>query len=108
MAVYVWTPEGAIPLETSAIHVDTLHEVSYGASAGLSFKGTGDLIRELKHGFPMSAFDTLQSAMDVPAKTLAPVAGFSAFSVQVKLNPSPSASALSLPSSCTVTPASTR
>lgn len=74
MGVYVWTPEGAKPLETSAIHVDTLHEISYGASAGLSFEATGDLIRELKQGLPMSAFDTLQSAMDVPAKTLANVA----------------------------------
>ena len=74
MGVYVWTPEGAKPLESSAIHVDTLHEISYGASAGLSFEDTGDLIRELKRGFPMSAFDTLQSVMDLPAKTLASVA----------------------------------
>ena len=74
MGVHVWTPEGAKPLEISAIHLDTLHEVSYGASAGLSFEDTGDLIRELKRGFPMSTFENLRSAMDVPAKTLASVA----------------------------------
>ena len=74
MDVYVWTPEGAKPLETSTIHVDTLHEVSYGASAGFSFEDTGDLIRELKHGFPMSAFESLRSEMDVSAKILASVA----------------------------------
>ncbi len=74
MGVYVWTSEGAKPLETSAMHVDISHEISYGASVGLSFGNTGDLIRELKHGFPMSAFENLQAAMDVPAKTLASVA----------------------------------
>ena len=73
MGVYVWTSEGAKPLEASAIHLETLYEVSYGASAGLSFKDTGELIRELKHGFPMSAFENLQAAMDIPAKTLANV-----------------------------------
>ena len=74
MGVYVWTPEGAKPLESSAIHVETLHEVPYGLSAGFSFENTGELIRELKHGFPMSAFENLRSAMDIPAKTLASVA----------------------------------
>jgi putative toxin-antitoxin system antitoxin component (TIGR02293 family) len=74
MGVYVWTSEGAKLLETSAMHVETLQEVPYGASAGFSFENTGDLIRELKHGFPMSAFENLRSAMDIPAKTLSSVA----------------------------------
>ena len=74
MGVYVWTPEGAKLLETSAEHVDVFQEIPYGISAGFSFENTGDLIRALKHGFPMSAFENLRSAMDIPAKTLASVA----------------------------------
>lgn len=71
MGVYVWSPSGAKPLETATIRVDIPQEPSYGASAGLSFKDAGALIRELKRGLPISAFDNLQSAMDISAKTLA-------------------------------------
>ncbi len=73
-SVYIWTPEGAKLLESSTIQVEAFHDPPYGASAGFSFEDTGDLIRELKHGFPMSAFENLRSAMDIPAKTLASVA----------------------------------
>lgn len=71
-AVYVWTSEGAKLCERSEITTDTA-EVRYGASAGISFADTAQLVRELKEGLPMSAFESLQAALDVPAKTLAGV-----------------------------------
>ena len=71
---YVWASEGAKPLAASTISADTHRGPSYGASAGLSFKDTGTLIRQIKRGLPMNAFDDLQAAMAVPAKTLASAA----------------------------------
>ena len=74
IGTYVWASEGAKPLATSTISADAPSRPSYGASAGLSFKDTGTLIRQLKRGLPMAAFDDLQGAMAVPAKTLASAA----------------------------------
>lgn len=58
----------------TTISSDAPSRPSYGASAGLSFKDTGALIRQLKRGLPMTAFDHLQGAMAIPAKTLASAA----------------------------------
>ena len=74
IGTYVWASEGAKPLAASTISADAPSGPSYGASAGLSFKDTGTLIRQLKRGLPMTAFDDLQGAMAVPAKTLASAA----------------------------------
>ena len=71
---HVWVSEGAQPLAASTISADAPSGPSYGASAGLSFKDTGALIRQLKRGLPMTAFDHLQGAMAIPAKTLASAA----------------------------------
>lgn len=46
---------------------------SYGASAGLHYRGTSELIAELKEGLPIDAFDTLRSEMELPAADLASV-----------------------------------
>lgn len=43
----------------------------YGASAGLHFGSTKELIAELKQGLPVDAFETLRSEMELPASDLA-------------------------------------
>ena len=43
----------------------------YGASAGLHFTSTRELIAELKEGLSIDAFDTLRAQMDLPATDLA-------------------------------------
>jgi len=43
----------------------------YGSSAGLTRRDTNRIIGVLKEGLPVSAFDRLQHAMGVSAKTLA-------------------------------------
>ncbi len=70
IGTYVWASASAKPLAAADAHA----EPSYGAAAGLSFKDTETLIRQLKRGLPMTAFDHLQGAMAVPAKTLASAA----------------------------------
>lgn len=46
---------------------------AYGASAGLQFGSTSELIAELKEGLPIGAFETLRSEMELPAAELAGV-----------------------------------
>lgn len=46
---------------------------SYGASAGLHFANTQELIEDLKEGFPVDAFETLRQQMELPTADLADV-----------------------------------
>lgn len=50
-----------------------IESLSYGASAGLRFKSTNELIAELKEGLSIDAFETLRSEMELPASDLANV-----------------------------------
>ena len=43
----------------------------YGASVGVQSRDRCDVIRLLKQGLPISAFDRMQAELDVPARTLA-------------------------------------
>ena len=69
MAVKRKTPTRAPSTETN-LAVET---PSYGASAGLHFRSTKELIAELKEGLPIDAFETLRSQMELPASDLANV-----------------------------------
>ena len=49
-------------------------QVIYGASVGLRSRDRGDVIRALKQGLPVSAFERLQEELGIPATALAAIA----------------------------------
>ena len=68
--VLTWTPAGVRPVRATKLPRARRQRV-YGSSAGLTKKDTDHIIRVLKKGLPVSAFDRLQLEMGVSAKTLA-------------------------------------
>jgi putative toxin-antitoxin system antitoxin component (TIGR02293 family) len=56
-----------------AVRKVVVETLAYGASAGLDFKSTKQLITKLKQGFPVDSFETLRSQMQLSASVLASV-----------------------------------
>lgn len=68
-----WTAHGIQLLEepVAKYQASTAERLRYGAVLGLKWQNKDDLIRLLRRGLPVSAFETLQAEIGVSAQTLA-------------------------------------
>lgn len=66
-----WTPSGMRMGEGSQVSPGGRRKAAYGGSIGLSDCSAQKVMATLREGLPVAAFESLRTALDVPARALA-------------------------------------
>lgn len=78
-AIYHWTEHGFTPLASKPVTITATESTqAWERAIGIHLADTGSVIKRIKEGLNISAFERLTRSLDIPAARLAEVTGIAA------------------------------